>query len=164
MIITYDRNKNLRNIAERGLSFDLVAEFDFMSALFEADERPNYNEPRVRSLGKIRDRLHVLAMKPKLNPELVDDDNPEWTEADFQRAVPFAQLPLAMQEKLVGGKHEIAPEPDKDGLVPVPLAAEVVARFRAGGPGWEGRINAALAEWLSMHAPADAPLPEADPG
>jgi uncharacterized DUF497 family protein len=60
MIITYDRNKNLRNIAERGLSFDLVAEFDFKSALFEPDERRNYNEPRIRCLGKIQDRLHVL--------------------------------------------------------------------------------------------------------
>jgi uncharacterized DUF497 family protein len=60
MIITYDRNKNLRNIAERGLSFDLVAEFDFRSALFEPDERRHYTEPRIRSLGKIHDRLHVL--------------------------------------------------------------------------------------------------------
>lgn len=60
MIITYDRNKNLRNIAERGLSFDLVSDFDFRSALFETDERRNYNEPRLRSLGKIGNRLHVL--------------------------------------------------------------------------------------------------------
>jgi uncharacterized protein (DUF4415 family) len=97
-------------------------------------------------------------MRPKPNPELVDDENPEWTEADFQRAVPFSKLPLSMQEKLGSGKHEIATDLHEERLVPVPLAAEVVARFRAGGPGWEARINAALAEWLSRHAPGDAPL------
>jgi uncharacterized DUF497 family protein len=60
MMITYDHNKNLRNIEERGLSFDLVAEFDFESARFELDERRDYTEPRTRAIGKIHDRLHVL--------------------------------------------------------------------------------------------------------
>jgi uncharacterized DUF497 family protein len=60
MIITYDHNKNRRNIAERGLSFDLAAQFDFTTALFETDERREYKEVRVRALGKIGDRLHVL--------------------------------------------------------------------------------------------------------
>jgi uncharacterized protein (DUF4415 family) len=28
------------------------------------------------------------------------------------------------------------------------LDADVLERFRAGGPGWQSRINAALREWL----------------
>ena len=31
---------------------------------------------------------------------------------------------------------------------------EVLAAFRAGGPGWQTRMNAALREWLKTHSPA----------
>ena len=30
--------------------------------------------------------------------------------------------------------------------------ADVLARFRAGGAGWQSRINDALRQWLSEHA------------
>jgi uncharacterized protein (DUF4415 family) len=30
--------------------------------------------------------------------------------------------------------------------------ADVLARFRAGGAGWQSRINAALRQWLSEYA------------
>ena len=36
-------------------------------------------------------------MKKKPNPELIDDENPEWTEDDFKRAVSFSELPAAIQ-------------------------------------------------------------------
>jgi uncharacterized DUF497 family protein len=67
MIITYDQNKNRRNIDERGLSFDLAARFDFTTALFETDERRDYKELRMRALGKIQDRLHVLVFTETLS-------------------------------------------------------------------------------------------------
>ena len=31
------------------------------------------------------------------------------------------------------------------------LSRDVVARFRAAGPGWQTRIDAALKEWLETH-------------
>lgn len=31
---------------------------------------------------------------------------------------------------------------------------DVLAAFRAGGPGWQTRINAALREWLKTHSAA----------
>jgi len=46
MDITYDPAKNSKNIAERGLSFDMVAQFDFDTAIIEADTRKNYGETR----------------------------------------------------------------------------------------------------------------------
>jgi uncharacterized protein (DUF4415 family) len=92
-------------------------------------------------------------MKPKPNPELVDAENPEWTEDDFRRSVRFSQLPREVQKKLATGKHQIVEETEE--IVTVPLAANVVAGFRAGGAGWEARINEVLAEWLSRHPPED---------
>jgi uncharacterized protein (DUF4415 family) len=31
---------------------------------------------------------------------------------------------------------------------------DVLAAFRAGGPGWQTRMNAALRDWLKTHTPA----------
>jgi uncharacterized protein (DUF4415 family) len=31
------------------------------------------------------------------------------------------------------------------------LSADVLARFRAAGSGWQTRIDAALKEWLAQH-------------
>jgi hypothetical protein len=40
------------------------------------------------------------------NPELIDDENPEWTEEDFAKAVPFSGLPLELQNLLSPQKKE----------------------------------------------------------
>ena len=60
MDITYDPAKNERNISERGLSFEKVAEFDFETAIFWVDARQDYGDVRRLELGYLGNRLHVL--------------------------------------------------------------------------------------------------------
>ena len=60
MGIEYDPDKSQTNIVNRGLSFDLVAQFDFESALTRIDDRKEYPEVRYQSLGYIGERLHVV--------------------------------------------------------------------------------------------------------
>ncbi|MFJ4289169.1 BrnT family toxin [Cupriavidus sp. NPDC089707] len=60
MEISYDAAKNARNVAERGLSFDQVRDFDFHSARIAIDERRDYGEPRYVAVGYLGERLHVL--------------------------------------------------------------------------------------------------------
>lgn len=60
MRIEFDPGKNLRNIRERGLSFEQVAEFDFDSAIYIVDNRRDYGEIRFRALGFLGNRLHAL--------------------------------------------------------------------------------------------------------
>ena len=43
-----------------------------------------------------------------------------------------------------GTKEQVAIRIDKD----------VLTAFRAGGPGWQTRMNAALRDWLKKHTPA----------
>ena len=38
--------------------------------------------------------------------------------------------------------------------VNIRLSPDVVARFKAGGRGWQTRIDAALKDWLASHTPA----------
>jgi uncharacterized DUF497 family protein len=60
MGITYDPEKNARNIRERGLSFERAADFDFATAIYVVDDRQDYGERRVRALGFLDGRLHAL--------------------------------------------------------------------------------------------------------
>jgi hypothetical protein len=41
------------------------------------------------------------------NPELIDDENPEWTDEMFAKAVPFSALPLELQALLSEPKHVV---------------------------------------------------------
>jgi uncharacterized protein len=62
MQITFDPTKNDRNIAERGLSFELVAELDWLAAVAVEDTRRDYGERRVRVLAPLDGRLHVAVV------------------------------------------------------------------------------------------------------
>ena len=91
-------------------------------------------------------------MSKRPNPEKVDKDNPEWTAADFERAVPMAGLPATLQAKLrrVRGPNK-APTKER---ITIRLSPEVLQSFRDSGDGWQTRIDMALKEWLKSHTPA----------
>lgn len=67
MKIVYDQAKSDRNVSERGLSFERVADFDFSTALFLVDDRRNYGEIRHLAIGYLEDRLHVLCFVERPN-------------------------------------------------------------------------------------------------
>ena len=62
MRITFDTGKNERNIAERGLSFELVAELAWETAIAREDVRQDYGERRVRVLAHLGKRLHMAVV------------------------------------------------------------------------------------------------------
>jgi uncharacterized protein len=63
--ISFDPRKNERNIAERGLSFELVEEFEWDGALVVEDVRRDYGERRFQALGMIAGRPHALVFTPR---------------------------------------------------------------------------------------------------
>lgn len=65
MNLSYDPAKNIRNIAERGISFDLALQLDWASALVVEDLRKAYSERRFQVLGLIGDQLHMLVFTPR---------------------------------------------------------------------------------------------------
>lgn len=67
MEIEFDPAKNERNIQERGLSFDLVADFDFDTAVIRPDTRHDYGEARYQAFGLIGQRLCFLAFSLRGN-------------------------------------------------------------------------------------------------
>jgi uncharacterized protein (DUF4415 family) len=81
-------------------------------------------------------------------PQLDHDENPEWTEADFSRAKPAFELPPEILKAFpkTRGK-QVAP---KKVPVSIRLTPEVVARFKADGPGWQSRIDEVLKKAVGL--------------
>lgn len=65
MYITYDTAKNNKNIEERGLSFDTIADIDWSSAVIIEDTRKDYGERRLRVFGYVGERLHIAVITPR---------------------------------------------------------------------------------------------------
>jgi uncharacterized protein (DUF4415 family) len=75
-------------------------------------------------------------------PTVTDYDNPEWTDADFARARPASELPAHIRAafpRTRGPQKAPTKVP-----VSIRLSPEVIKYFKAGGPGWQGRIDEAL--------------------
>jgi uncharacterized protein len=62
MRITFDPAKNDRNVVERGLPFELVADLDWDTAVSVEDTRKDYGERRLRVLALLDRRLHVAVI------------------------------------------------------------------------------------------------------
>ena len=60
MHIEFDPAKNEANIRNRGLSFEMVNDFDFETALIWRDCRKTYPEVRFSALGLLDGRLHSV--------------------------------------------------------------------------------------------------------
>ena len=57
----WDEEKAKVNEAERDIHFSAVLGFDWESAVVVEDTRKHYGEQRFKALGKIGNRLYVLA-------------------------------------------------------------------------------------------------------
>jgi uncharacterized protein (DUF4415 family) len=90
-----------------------------------------------------------MATKPKFDPER-HDENPEWTERDFAKARLASEvLPpeVIAQFKNKGGRPRS--ENPKE-AVKLRIDADVLAKFRESGPGWQTQINGILRAAVSV--------------
>jgi hypothetical protein len=63
--VSFDPAKNQRNIASRGISFEVAEQFEWDTAMIAEDLRKEYGEPRFQALGFIAGRLHALVFTPR---------------------------------------------------------------------------------------------------
>jgi len=69
-------------------------------------------------------------------------DNPDWTADEFAKAQPASQLPAHNRSafpKTRGPQKAPTKVP-----VSIRLSPEVIAHFKASGPGWQSRIDEVL--------------------
>ena len=73
---------------------------------------------------------------------VLDEDNPEWTTADFARAKAGDDVPAYIRAAFPKGRGRPAGQTKQ--LVSLRIDRDTLERFRASGPGWQSRINEAL--------------------
>ena len=92
--------------------------------------------------------------KPK--PPTNFDDNPEWTDEDFARARPAADvLPLEVLAAFGKGKRGRPlgwTKPNAKKSITLRLDPDVIEGWRRSGPGWQSRMNSALRQALGAGA------------
>jgi uncharacterized protein (DUF4415 family) len=70
---------------------------------------------------------------------------------DIKRFRPMAEgLSPSLATKLGLQRRHKRKQPPKERVL-LPLSRDVLQRFRATGPGWQTRLDAALREWLDSH-------------
>jgi uncharacterized protein (DUF4415 family) len=174
MNIEFDPVKNEKNIRERGLSFERAAEFDFTSATFLLDERHDYGKratllsatwtegciscalwkQRTEFASSVFARPMLERPRNMTNRKPLTDVNGEVREltgADFKAAVSFSALPESLRGKLAKRGLQKAATKER---ISIRLSRDVLEQFRAGGEGWQTRMDAALKDWLKTHSPA----------
>ena len=102
---------------------------------------------RKKAKSKRRFQLNTPAEEARIQAGISSDpENPELTPQQLARMQPFREL---QEERRRGRpKSVVHKEP-----VTVRLDQEIVDFFRSGGPGWQTRMNAALAEYVRRHRP-----------
>jgi len=83
-------------------------------------------------------------MASETPPVVFDDDNPEWTEADFARARPAAEVLPPEVLAAFGKRGPGRPAGSGKERISIRLDKDLLDKLRATGPGWQSRINEAL--------------------
>ena len=94
-------------------------------------------------------------MPRKSKEPVFDHDNPEWTKEDFANATHFdppikaTDLTPEILASIVRRGPQKAPTKV---AVSIRLSPDVVAHFKAKGPGWQSRIDDALRKVAKLKA------------
>lgn len=97
---------------------------------------------RHKAANKRRFRRNTPAEEARIQAGIeADSDTRALTERDFARMRPFGEVVRRGRPKSAVRKEPVT----------VRLDPEIVGFFRASGPGWQTRMNKALAEYVNKH-------------
>jgi uncharacterized protein (DUF4415 family) len=80
-----------------------------------------------------------MKKRTKIDAKMVDNENPEWTAADFRKARPAREMApeiVAAYERSRG-----RPLGRKKAVISLSVDKDVIAALRASGTGWQTRVN-----------------------
>jgi uncharacterized protein (DUF4415 family)/uncharacterized DUF497 family protein len=182
MAITFDPDKRDRTLRDRGLDF-ADADAVFRGTTIDIpDLRQDYGELRIRTVGYLRGRMvvvvwtqrgdarHVISMRKPMTANRKNTANSrrrigsDLKKVDAYVLGPkdYAEIPELTEADFARGKWHIGGVPVSRGRpksanpkqhVNLRLDPDVLDHFRAGGAGWQSRINAALRKVARLDRP-----------
>jgi uncharacterized protein (DUF4415 family) len=93
---------------------------------------------KERDIAGDLDKVDAHVITPEEYEEI-----PEWTEEMFERADYYDGGKLVRRGRPRADHPKVA--------ISIRLSEDVLNQFKAAGPGWQSRIDAALKEWLAQH-------------
>lgn len=92
-----------------------------------------------------------MARTPKYGTP--DEENPEWTAADFKNAMRYPNLPPELMRIIEADKKQRgAQAAPKKQAISIRLSPDVLEAMRATGPGWQSRVDSMLRTKLNLDA------------
>ena len=86
------------------------------------------------------------------NPELIDEENPEWSAEEISKAIPAHEvLPELFGLEVAAEMLKPRGRPKLDNpkkRINIRLSAEVLDYFKSTGRGWQTRMNDALLQFI----------------
>ena len=81
---------------------------------------------------------------PKQTKTVIDPENPIWTKRDFARAMHFPKGATLDEAVAALRKARGLQKAPKKVAISIRLEPQIVAHFKKGGAGWQGRMEKAL--------------------
>ena len=89
--------------------------------------------------------------RKRAKPPVFDDENPEWTDADFAKATRHAGVRLGdLTPKSLGRGRPKLEHPKES--IKLRIDADVLDAYRQTGSGWQTKINADLRKARKLKA------------
>ncbi len=125
------------------------AEYAALVAEEGAKQKGNTGSPKLSFEELVASNLTFAEIEAEYGEETAinvgiaqDPDAPEWTEEDWARARPAIEVhPELVEWSLRRRGKQKAPTKE---LISIRLDPDITAYFRAGGPGWQTRLNDTL--------------------
>ncbi|QIM66790.1 hypothetical protein A4G16_05105 [Mannheimia granulomatis] len=90
----------------------------------------------------------------KTDNQIIDNENPEWTQADIDNALAFQQMPEQLQSLVLQSQAKKRGRPlsqSKKVSVTIRYSSNVIDAFKATGKGWQSRMNKVLEDYIAQH-------------
>lgn len=90
----------------------------------------------------------------KTENQIIDNENPEWTQADIDNALAFQQMPEQLQSLVLQSQAKKRGRPlsqNKKVSVTIRYSSNVIDAFKATGKGWQSRMNKVLEDYIAQH-------------
>lgn len=90
----------------------------------------------------------------KTENQIIDNENPEWTQADIDNALAFQQMPEQLQSLVLQSQAKKRGRPlsqNKKVSVTIRYSSNVIEAFKTTGKGWQSRMNKVLEDYIAQH-------------
>ncbi|QLB14562.1 hypothetical protein A6B39_03370 [Mannheimia granulomatis] len=90
----------------------------------------------------------------KTENQIIDNENPQWTQVDIDNSLTFQEMPADLQALVIQSQVKKRGRPlsqNKKVSVTIRYSSNVIDAFKATGKGWQSRMNKVLEDYIAQH-------------